>query len=771
MDRTQAEARISALSRELSEHNHRYYVEAAPIVSDQEYDALHRELVDLETQFPELITPDSPSQRVGGEPLSEFVTRPHAVPMMSLDNTYSEDDLRKFHERVLRNLGEGSVSYTIEPKVDGVSISLRYEDGLLVQGLTRGNGREGDDVTANIKTVQSVPLRLRTDSPPAVFEVRGEVFMAKEAFQRLNQRRTAAGDTAFANARNATAGTLKLLDSKGVARRPLDIVFYAEGEVEGTEISTQTQLLQTLQEYGFKVQEFADTATDFETLWQVVCRLEEVRTTLPYDVDGAVIKVDDFARRERIGFTAKAPSWAIAYKYAAEQATTVLREITVQVGRTGVLTPVAELEPVFLAGSTISRATLHNDDEIKRKDVREGDTVVIEKAGDIIPAVKEVLLDRRPENTQPFDLFEHVDGVCPSCGGAIERDPAFVAWRCQNLQCPAQSVRRIQHFAARNALDLEGIGGIVAEKLVERGMALEPLELFDLQVGPLGALNLGTEKEPRRFGEKNAEKVLAALDEARTMPLARWLHAIGIPNVGAATAHEIAALHEDLEDVAESAILRDFLRLFELQETAKAPLQQGDLFEVSAPESTPEQVSVLGQRLMDLGIVRPKANKTKREKEAYVTAKVGQVTVQSLLDFFASEAGLAIRSRLRELGIRPSGGTAQHDDVASDMVSLAGKTIVVTGTLTQLGRDEAKEAIRERGGTAAGSVSKKTDYLVVGEKAGDRKVRQAEANGVPVINEQEFLAMLGLAGEAAPSADVDESPPTDLFGWADRNGW
>lgn len=771
MDRAQAEARLSVVSCELNEHDHRYYVEAAPIISDQEYDALYRELVDLETQFPELIVPDSPSQRVGGAPLSEFVTRPHAVPMMSLDNTYSEDDLRRFHDRVLRNLDEDSVSYAIEPKVDGVSISLRYEDGLLVQALTRGNGREGDDVTANVRTVQSVPLRLRTDSPPAVFEARGEVFMAKEAFLRLNQRRVAAGDAAFANARNATAGALKLLDSREVARRPLDIVFYAEGEVEGIEISTQTQLLRILQEYGFKVQEFTDSATDFDMLWHVVCHLEGVRPTLPYDVDGAVIKVDDFGRRERIGFTAKAPSWAIAYKYAAEQATTVLREITVQVGRTGVLTPVAELEPVFLAGSTISRATLHNDDEIKRKDVREGDTVVIEKAGEIIPAVVTIVLEKRPESTQPFDLYEHVGGVCPSCGGAIERDPAFVAWRCQNLQCPAQSVRRIQHFAARNALDIEGIGGIVAEKLVERGVAREPLELFGLQVGPLGALNLGTEDEPRRFGEKNAEKVLTALVRARTMPLSRWLHAIGIPNVGAATAYEIAALHEDLEDVAGSAILHDFLRLFELQDASRLqPKAQGDLFDSAVPEPIPEQISALGKRLMDLGLVRPKANKTKREKEAYVTAGFGQVTVQSLLAFLTSEPGLTIRSRLRELEICPLGGMAQRDNGPSEKPSLTGKTIVVTGTLTQMGRDEAKEAIRERGGTAADSVSKKTDYLVVGEKAGDSKVRKAQANNVPIIDEAALMELLGLAGEVTPSADVDESLPTDLFSWADRRG-
>jgi len=394
---------------------------------------------------------------------------------------------------------------------------------------------------------------------------------------------------------------------------------------------------------------------------------------------------------------------------------------------------------------------------------------VIEKAGEIIPAVVTVVPEKRPADAHPFDLFEHVGGACPSCGGAIERDPAFVAWRCQNLQCPAQSVRRIQHFAARNALDIEGIGGIVAEKLVERGMTREPLGLFDLQVEPLGALNLGTQEEPRRFGEKKAEKVLAGLEQARTMPLARWLHAIGIPNVGAATAHEIAARHEDLEDIANSAILRDFLRLFELQEDAKKqPPEQGDLFAEAASVPVSEQISALGGRLMALGLVRPKANPTKREKEAYVTTGVGQVTVQSVLDFFSSDAGLAIRARLRELGIRPLGGLAQVDGEGSTMPSLAGKTIVVTGTLTRLGRDEAKEAIRERGGTAAGAVSKNTDYLVVGEKAGDSKVRKAEANGVPVIDEQRFLEMLGLA-EAGTTVDGPAEPASseDLFSWAD----
>ena len=325
---------------------------------------------------------------------------------------------------------------------------------------------------------------------------------------------------------------------------------------------------------------------------------------------------------------------------------------------------------------------------------------------------------------------------------------------------------------SRNALDIEGIGGIVAEKLVERALAREPLELFGLEVGPLGALNLGTQAEPRRFGEKNAEKVLAALERARTMPLARWLHATGIPNVGAATAHEIAALHEDLEDVADSAVLRDFLRLFELQEAAKkAPKEQGQLFEASAPTSSSDQISELGERLMALGLVRPKANRTQREKDAYVTTGIGQVTVRSLLDFLHSDGGVAIRSRLQKLGIRPLGGLAQTEREAVDMPSLAGLTIVVTGTLTQMGRDEAREAIRLRGGTAAGAVSKKTSYLVAGEKAGDSKISKAEANGVAVLNEQQFLELLGLAEAEAPSGGDNESGPAqDLFDWADRKG-
>jgi len=767
MNRDRAATRIAELRRELERHNTLYYVEAAPVISDREYDALYRELVDLETAFPDLATPDSPSQRVGGAPLDEFVTRPHAVPMLSLDNTYNEDELRLFHQRVARGGGADDTVYTVEPKVDGVSISLRYEDGVLVQALTRGNGREGDDVTANIRTIQSVPLRLHTDSPPAVWEARGEVFMSKAGFAELNARRREAGDAEFANPRNATAGTLKLLDPRTVARRPLDVVFYAQGEIRGTTIVSQRELLGKLREFGLKTSPFCATAEGVDEVWDAIRELEAKRPDFPYDIDGAVIKVDGFSLRERLGFTAKAPSWAIAYKYAAEQKPTKLVAITVQVGRTGTLTPVAELEPVPLAGSTISRATLHNEDEIQRKDIRVGDTVVIEKAGEVIPAVVSVIREARPEGTTPFDLFGHVGGKCPSCGGPIARDPEFVAWRCENLQCPAQSVRRIQYFAARNALDIDRIGGIVAEKLVETGLVVEPLDLFDLKLADLASLNLGTVNEPRVFGAKNGQRVLDALKRARTLPLGRWLHALGIPNVGAAIARQLAGFHASLAEVGASPFLRMVVEIAGIE----AERKEVSPWSKENPPSTEAERADRTARYEELKAqaeVLAKAKARLADSAPSGGDEIGPVVARSILDFFSSDAGKAVCARLDALGIQPIGQSGGTADEGGEAQPLVGKTFVVTGTLSGMGREVAESAIRDAGGVATGSVSKKTDYLVVGESPGASKVTKAKKLGVPVIGEAEFLAMLG--GEF-PDTDTGDKgdEEADLFSWAARN--
>ncbi len=781
MDRAEAQLRLDALRRELHRHNRLYYVEAKPEIGDQEYDRLYRELVDIEGRFPDLVTLDSPSQRVGGEPLGSFVERRHAVPMLSLDNTYEDGELRRFHEYVKRGLGGAEPAYVIEPKVDGVSISLRYEDGILVQALTRGNGRVGDDITANARTIRGVPLRLETASPPAVFEARGEVYMSRAGFAALNARREAEGEALFANARNATAGTLKQLDSRVVAQRPLEILCYAQGEVRGLELQSQTELLETLRRFGFRTQSWSPRVGGLDAMLAAIRELDRIRGQFPYDIDGAVIKVDDFAQRERLGFTAKAPSWAKAFKYQPDQARTLLRAITVQVGRTGVLTPVAELEPVFLAGSTIARATLHNEDEVRRKDIRVGDTVVVQKAGEVIPEVVEIVPELRPEGTAPFDLVRHIGGACPSCGGPVERDPEFVAYRCPNLQCPAQSVRRLEHFATRNAMDIEALGGIVAEKLVERGLIREPLDLFDLEADSLGKLNLGTEEEPRVFGAKNAAKLREAVERARTLPLGRWLHALGIPQVGVTMARHVATCHPDLEAVADSALLRDLVRLFDRQEALRElnpnavrnrALGPGEKQELQRQYRAAEaEIAELGERLAAAGLVQ--TSEAKGKKGDYVMTDIGPKAAESLLDFFAGPTGQAILARLRELGISPKG--EEPTAAGEGGAVLAGRTFVLTGTLETMSRDEAKERILALGGRVADAVSRNTTYLVAGANTGATKTRKAAELGVAVIDEAGLLAMFEAQPAPEPEPPAVAPKPAsdasygDLFDWASKS--
>ncbi len=447
-DKARAAKRVEQLRREIEKHDRLYYEKAAPIISDREYDRLYKELVDLETEFPNLLTPDSPTQRVGGMPLQAFAQIEHRVPMLSLDNTYSEDEIANFYKRITRLLPDEKIPVVIEPKVDGVAVSLMYENGHLKYAATRGDGSVGDDITRNIKTIRSVPQQLR-GSAPKVFEVRGEAFLDKDGFKKLNKEREVAGLPLFANPRNAAAGSLKHLDPKIVAKRPLGIVFYGTGATEGADVDLHSEVFPLFKKLGLPTHEHWWLADSVEKILDAIRKLDRVRKDFRYETDGAVIKVDALVQRERLGFTAKSPRWAIAYKYAAERLETKLLDIKVQVGRTGILTPVAMLEPVVVSGSTVSRATLHNEDEIKRKDIRIGDTVVIEKAGEVIPAVVEVVKSQRPREAKTFDFFKHIHGKCPVCGGSIRRDPQFVAWRCENLQCPAQTTRRIEFFAAR----------------------------------------------------------------------------------------------------------------------------------------------------------------------------------------------------------------------------------------------------------------------------------------------------------------------------------
>ena len=716
MERKEAAQRIDELREQIRKHDRLYYQDAAPVISDREYDRLYKELVDLETQFPDLLTPDSPTQRVGGKPLEAFAQIQHRVPMLSLDNTYSEEEVANFYKRVTRLLPDQEIPVVIEPKVDGVAVSVMYEKGRLKYAATRGDGVVGDDITQNIKTIRSVPHQLRGDAPD-IFEVRGEAYLDKVGFEKLNQERKAAGLPLFANPRNAAAGSLKHLDPKMAARRPLGIVFYGTGAVEGTDTDLHSTIFRLFKNLGLPTHERWWLADSIEQILRAIRELDEIRRGFPYQTDGAVIKVDELMQREQLGFTAKSPRWAIAYKYAAERVETRLQDIIIQVGRTGILTPVAVLDPVLISGSTVARATLHNEDEIKRKDIRIGDMVVIEKAGEVIPAVVEVVKSKRPRDAKPFDFAKHVHGKCPVCGSPIRRDPEFVAWRCENLYCPAQTTRRVEFFAARGALDIESIGGIVADKLVERGLLREPLDLFSLKTEQLANLNLGTEEAPRVFGDKNATKAMNAIERARTLSLSRWLFALAIPDVGKTTATQLARFHETIADVADSQLL-------------------GDVLEYHKSRSDKESAKEIADRLIKSGFAKP--SKSKAGKGGIVT-EVGPVVAESVRDFFSSAAGKKILRRIEELGINPKSEKVSLKRAAE--LPLAGKTFVLTGTLPSMTREEATGKIEALGGHVTGSVSKKTDYVLAGAEPGS-KIDKAKEIGVKIIDEAEFRKML-----------------------------
>jgi DNA ligase (NAD+) len=767
-------ARISRLRRELEDHNRRYYDDAAPTISDQEYDALFRELQALEAAHPELVTPDSPTQRVGEKATAGFKQVRHAEPMLSLDNLFAKDGfeaLRKWIASIEKLLPSEALEWHVEPKIDGVAISVRYEDGFFKTGATRGDGERGDEITDNLKTLRSLPLRLRgthseapetSDTEPAekrrsthesmplgVLEVRGEVYLPIAAFRQIQEEMIAAGEEPFANARNTAAGTLKQLDPALVARRPLEIVVYGLGEISVEPPPTQGELLKWLNSLGLRTPKFTRVCRTAEEVMVAINELDSVRDHFGFETDGAVIKLNSLEQRKRVGFHSRAPKWAKAWKYVSEQAETRLRAITVQVGRTGVLTPVAELEPVFLRGSTISRATLHNEDEIKRKDIRIGDTVIIEKAGEVIPAVVEVVLEKRLAHALPFDFLSHIGGKCPECAGSVKRDPKFAVWVCENVHCPAQLTRRLEYFSKRGALDIDGLGGIVADKLVERGLVRDPLDLFDLKLEPLATLNLGTDDEPRTFGEKNARKVIDAIARAREFPLARWLHALAIPEVGDETAHDLAKFHGSLEAVRDSALLLDVLALDRLHAEADAANPRArsnkDRTALEKQQLASRHAELLadanaaGRRLLDAGFAQPA--KKKSAMEADVVTVIGPVGARAVQDWFASEVGRETLRRLTSLGIAPKSESGKREQ------PFAGKTFVLTGTLEGISRNEAAEKIRARGGNVSSSVSRKTHYVVAGPGAGS-KLDEARDLGVAVLNESQFHEMLG-SGEGA----------------------
>ncbi len=669
MNRTEARKRIAELRDQIRHHDYVYFVEARSEISDREYDRLYAELKGLEAEFPDLITPESPTQRASGQPLKEFKSVRHAVPMMSLDNTYSIEELREFDARVRKLLPNEKVEYVLEPKIDGVSISVRYENGQLAAGATRGDGTTGDDITANLKTIRAIPLRLRVKHPPARLEVRGEAFMAVEDFKKLNAQREKAGEPLFQNPRNTTSGSLKQLDPALVAQRPLQAIFYAVAE--GMEFKTQSDALEGLKRFGLTTHRHWWVCRDIEEVITRATELQTLEAKLPFEIDGAVVKVNSFDQWKRLGVTAKAPRYAIAYKYSHEQAQTKLKDITIQVGRTGTLTPVAELEPVFLAGSTISRATLHNEEEIKRKDIRIGDTVIIEKAGEVIPAVIGVVKEKRPRDAKEFDFFKHIHGKCPACGGPIARDPEFVAWRCENIACPAQLKRTIGHFAARNAMDIEGCGEVLVNQLVDKNLVHDVADLYSLTLEQLADLE--------RMAEKSAANVVTAIAESKNRELWRLIHGLGILHVGEGAARKLADHFQDLGALANASM--DDLQLAE---------------------------------------------------------DVGPVMAQSIRDFFDNPRNQAVIEKLRKAGLKLK---EKAPPKAAATGPFAGKTVVVTGTLSKLSREEAKEALRKAGATVTDSVSKKTDFLIVGEDAGS-KLDNAAKLGVKTLDEKEFLKML-----------------------------
>ncbi len=759
--------RIADLRRQIAHHDCLYYEQAKPEISDREYDALYRELLDLEKDYPELIVPDSPTQQVGErskkaaevlEALDSFAQVVHCVPMQSLDNTYSEEEIAGFLDRLHRLLPEKEIPLTIEPKVDGVAIALLYEKGHLVRAATRGDGRVGDDVTRNIRTIAEVPVLLQGVAP-AMLEVRGEVYLPKETFLRLNQERDEQGLPVFANPRNAAAGSLKQLDPSVVAGRGLSVLFYGFGALETGEAmpppATQQEFFAWLKIWGLPTNPRIWTASNASEVMRAIRELGEIRQSFPFEIDGAVIKVDQIALHDSLGSTSKAPRWAIAYKYEPEQARTRLLDITVQVGRTGVLTPVAELEPVFVAGSTVSRATLHNEEEIARKDLRIGDWVLIEKAGDVIPAVADVLSAERDGSERLFVMPSH----CPVCGAAVTRTEGEVAVRCTNVAaCPAQLARRIDYFAQRKALDIESLGGIVAEKLVERTLVKGPLDLFDLKLEQLAKLNLGTDDKPRIFGVKNATKILAALQRAKTASLSRWIHALAIPDIGEQTGQDLADYFPDLPSLAVSSLLRDVVELGKakadfdankigrneeaLSEAEKAARKQHQ-------EEAKQRGNLIGKRLIEANFADSGA------QDWQAKPKIGPVSAHSILHWAESDNGQSTLRRMRELNIEPLGkAVLTRNKGTNDSSVLCGKIFVLTGTLPTLSRDAAIALIREAGGSVNNSVSKNTDFLLAGESAGV-KLDRAKELGIKILNEHEFLEMLASSHEI-------KNPPEEM---------
>ncbi len=678
LNSSDARNEIAKLRTDIERHNRLYYIEAAPEITDREFDLMLRRLTDLEKQFPELADPNSPTQRVGGAPLKGFKNAPHAIPMMSLDNLFTQEEVETYATK-----HDGP--FILEPKIDGISISVRYENGNFVQALTRGDGERGDNVSANLKTIPSLPLRLNAATPPAVFEVRGEVYMTRSGFAALNEQRQEAGLDAFANPRNACAGSMKLLDPREVAKRPLDILFYGTGQLDGLSFATHRELLDTLKTFGLKIAPFTPTCQNGSELWKQIEQLNRQRDEFEYEIDGAVIKINDRARYAELGGTAKFPHWATAYKYPPEQAETTLKGITIQIGRTGVLTPVAELEPVQLAGTIVKRATLHNEDEIQRKDIRVGDRVIVEKAGEIIPAVVRVVTKKRTGIEQPFNMR----AACEELGINPVKVEGEVAWRIDDLHHPAMLKRWLTHFASRNGMDIDGLGESIVELLVDAKQVKSPADLYELKKPQLLCLE--------GFKEKKAANLLAGIEASKHRPFNRILFALGIRHVGSGAARILA---------------KEFPNIGKLMDA-----------DIQALEKIRDIGPIVGKSIVDF--------------------------FQTLEIHPAAGGNKELVERLQAAGINFEQATQSGSDELTNL------TFVLTGTLESLGRDEAGEMIRARGGSVTSSVSKNTDYVVAGAKAGS-KLAKAESLGVKVLDEVAFLALFGDAPATKPKPGQGE---------------
>jgi DNA ligase (NAD+) len=663
--------RIEKLREQINRHNYQYYVLDDPLIPDSEYDRLLRELQALESEHPELVTPDSPTQRVGARPLDAFDEVRHSLPMLSLDNAFDEGEMRDFDRRVKERLEvSGEVCYAAEPKLDGLAISLRYEKGVLVQAATRGDGSRGEDVTQNVRTIPSVPLRLLGQGFPPVLEVRGEVYMPKAGFERLNERARSRGEKGFANPRNAAAGSLRQLDPKITAERPLAMFCYGFGEIEGGPLAeTHSDSIRRLVDWGLRISPELEVLPGINACLDYYRRIADRRDALDYEIDGVVFKVDSFRQQQSLGFVSRAPRWAIAHKFPAQEEMTRLLNIDVQVGRTGALTPVARLEPVNVAGVTVTNATLHNEDEIRRKDIRVGDTVIIRRAGDVIPQVVRVVMEYRPAESEPFLMPKS----CHECGSEVERDENEAVIRCSGgLYCPAQRKQAIRHFASRRAMDIEGLGDKLVDQLVERSLVSTPADLFRLDLATLAGLE--------RMGEKSARNLLDALEAAKKTTFGRFLFSLGIREVGEATAQSLASHYGDLAH---------------LERATDGELQQ-------VPD-------------------------------------VGPVVSRHIVTFFRQPHNMEVIEQLIRAGVKWDA----LEPMDRSSLSLSGKTIVLTGTLSRP-RGVIKEELQALGAKVSGSVSKKTDYLVAGEDAGS-KLTRAQQLGVEILDEAGLEKLLSSA--------------------------